>query len=74
MALQMQIDTGTKKIQEEIIKSGVIPSQKDYGIFYKSHGSHIIWIPVQFVDDILWGGNAKFANLIDNLKDIFPVG
>lgn len=28
----------------------------------------------EFVDDILWGGNAEFSNLIDNLKEIFPIG
>ena len=61
------------KLREELIKLGAKPCQLDQGIFVWYKNNMAIGIMVYFVDDCLWGGNKKFTQAIQKLKQTFHI-
>ena len=61
------------KLREELIRLGATPIQLDQGFFIWHKGNKPIGIMACFVDDVLWGGNTEFENIVNKLKQIFYI-
>ena len=62
------------RLREELINLGATPIKLDQGIFCWYDNSNLVGVMVCFVDDILYGGNSSFSDVISSLKDKFKVG
>ena len=62
------------KLREELIKLGAKPTRLDQGIFTWHHNNIQIGIMVCYVDDVMWGGEPSFINIVDKLKKSFQIG
>ena len=62
------------KLREELIKLGAKPTLLDQGIFTWHHNNIQIGIMVCYVDDVMWGGEPSFINIVDRLKKSFQIG
>ena len=62
------------KFREELIKLGAKSSQLDQGVFIWSIDNKPVGIMVYFVDNMLWGGNKNFINIINKFRQTFHIG
>ena len=61
------------KLREELIRLGATPIKLDQGIFIWHKDSKPFGIMACFVDDVLWGGNTEFENIVNKLKQMFYI-
>ena len=63
------------RVREEILRIGGAINQYDQGIFLFHNDEILIGIITCFVDDMIYGGNSQFENLIiEKLKRVFEFG
>lgn len=55
------------------MKLGAIPNKLNQGFLIWHKTNHAIGAIACFVDAMLWGGNAKFGEVINELIQIFHV-
>ena len=62
------------KLREELLKLGAKPCSLDQGIFVWYKDGKIRGIVACFVDDVLWGGDDSFYEVIRKLRSAFHIG
>ena len=62
------------RVCSELDQLGIMSSKFDEALFYCRKAGELIGLLVVHVDDILYGGNSKFQDLIRKLCSVFDIG